>query len=1053
MAEFGAAVATWAQGSALTVAQSALLQTVAQAAFTVAYTAYNLNQAQRAKRAARDAALASLQDRSVAIRSSDEPQAIIVGEAKVGGVIAYAKPHVDKGEYMTIVQVVAGHECERLQGIFVNDLYIAADAFDADGWVLPGVPYYKVAYDNRVESHVCPAPGGTIVLSGLPAVIDSIAYRDSQVAEGAQVVLSEGVDYTRSGSTLTLNNAAAISETLVITYRVAVGGPLLRVKWFPGTSAGARDTDLEAASGGEWTSAHVGKGLARVHITVKWDNAWFGQISLPNFAPVVRGAKFYDWATGATTWTDNAARIAAGYMMASAGFNIPGTRINADAMLVAQLACDEDVYVDASNTEKRYTADGILSTDADRRDNLRQLLSAMQGTAVYSAGSWIVRAGVYQAPTYTLTEDDLADAASIAINPAVPRRELFNSVRGRYVSAGPYFLSTSFPPYASSTYIAQDGGQQIDADIDLPFTNSAHAAQRIAKLMLHRHRLGLSWSASFKLSAWRLIPGDTVYCPFPTFGWDALNGGLGKIFRVERTSHGSDGTVLISFAEEAASVYAWNYSEATNIDPAPNTDLPDPLYVPAVSGLSATSSVTTFTKLSDGSVLPYVTLSWDAITDEGILSGGMIRILWKRAEETEWRRLSSPPDATSIRLSPLGAGEYILARVWAENGIGTRSIEVTLSHRVSTDLASAVLAAGNSANYLTNATFASGTTLWTAFGEQGFTDAFDFVQLPEGDQYRVPGLPTSVVLRQYGTQQAKLYARSAAFPVEAGRSYCVYVSLLPYLCRAKVQAEFYNAAGTLVGFYDTTAVVDSIGPTPADPSTYGLSEVRFQVAPGQPIVAARLRVEKFPTNPGSLSSALHILKPFAGPVESFASPRPEWQAGAVQTVGTSQIEPGAAAEVFDAEWSVADFTVSDFSPSTPGAQPDGVLWKSYIDWPSGVAAIFAENTHSEAATVVVSATLSSIVSINSVYARYIAGQIYTDGESLTGPEATKMAQLAPSGSTAGSLVVIRSFTIPAKTVRGYAFQLWAGAFGSGSGVPTTSFSRVRVKMHAEVIKR
>ena len=79
--------------------------------------------------------------------------------------------------------------------------------------------------------------------------------------------------------------------------------------------------------------------------------------------------------------------------------------------------------------------------------------------------------------------------AAIKVNTLVSRRDLFNAVRGTYISPGNYDQPADFPPYPDQArpdldiFLAEDGGERIwSQDIQLPFTNAPSMAQRLAKV-------------------------------------------------------------------------------------------------------------------------------------------------------------------------------------------------------------------------------------------------------------------------------------------------------------------------------------------------------------------------------------------------------------------------------------------------------------------------------------------------------------------------------------------------------------------------------------------
>ena len=659
-------------------------------AFAAMY-AYSGSQKRKAERAARDA----MRDRTVMVRSSEAPHNVVYGETRVSGPIAYVCTSGANSEYLHLVVVLAAHELSSIESVWFNDEPVGT--LDADGWVITG-DYKKDTTEVSSESFTVPA-GGALTLAKTPVAIQSVvSYLGDDIGSYTDV------PYTQSGTTVTVT--AAAGSTCVVTYTYVTGViSHARIKRFLGVAAGARDTDLETASGGAWTSAHLGKNVARLHITLKYDQDIFPS-GIPNVSAVVRGKKVYDPRTGLTGWTRNAALCVRDYLTSAAGFGATASEIDETAIGVAAGICDESVNYSATQTQFRYTCDGAFTLDASRRDILQDLLGAMVGTASYSGGKWLVRAGAYVTPTLDLDDSDLSDG-SIQVQARTSRRDLFNAVRGQFIDPAQKYAIVDFPPYTSSTYAAEDGGEVVYQDVALPFTSDTYRAQRIAKLILFRARQALVISATWKLPAYALQPSDTCRLTISRYGW------TNKVFRVVEREYVHPHQVKLTLQEESSAVYAWNYAEASVPDTAPNTDLPDPRTVAAISGLSVSSGAATAVELRDGTAAPLARVTWNAPTDQAVVGGGQIEVRWKRAPDTVWTVETLPGAATRYDIRT-AAGEIINVGVRAINGFGVRG---PTSYAVHTVSANAVPNATNSvqgagANLVRNSTMRGWSTPW-----------------------------------------------------------------------------------------------------------------------------------------------------------------------------------------------------------------------------------------------------------------------------------------------------------------------------------------------------
>lgn len=647
-----AAIAAWAAANAAAI-------TAAKIILTAALIVNGVAQARRARKAARAAFEASLRDRTLVIRSADAARTIVLGRAAVSGPLVYACTSGDYQQYLHLVIALGGHEFDAIEDVVFGEASIGT--LDANGYVTTGRYFSQHTHPEFVQASV-PA-GLKVTLPHVPSFVSVTRQEGDSIGT---------ISCTVSGAELTFG-ASLLGKTVDINYRWVETRPLVRVKKFLGIAAGERDTDLEAASGGQWTANHLGKGVPRLHLTLEYDQDAFPS-GIPNIYVIARGLKTYDTRTGTTYWTNNSELCARAYLTHALGFGEPAGAIH-DTLVTSQAnICDESVPL-AVGSHQRYTCDGVLSTEDDRIENLRLILGSMAGMAAYSGGQWLIRAGAYVSPVLDLTDNDLAPG-QIEVLSAIPRRDLFNAVRGRFCDPTQYNQVIDFPPYASATYAAQDNGEVIYRDIALPMTAEVHRAQRIGKLFLHRARQATTISATWKLKAQRLQPGDTCRLTIAPLGWSQ------KIFRVVERNLVQPGTVKMLLQEEASSVYSWSFNEAIEPDPAPDTNLPEPWFVAALDNLSAASGASYYRTLTDGSVQHVMRLTWDQSTDIGVLNGGGLELYIKRSSDAAYQLFPLDGDETSFEYDVANGERYNIA-IRARNGAQSRSQYAFAEHQVS----------------------------------------------------------------------------------------------------------------------------------------------------------------------------------------------------------------------------------------------------------------------------------------------------------------------------------------------------------------------------------
>jgi hypothetical protein len=408
-----------------------------------------------------------------------------------------------------------------------------------------------------------------------------------------------------------------------------------------GTAGDAADAGL-IAEGVGWTSAHTLSGVAYIVAKLTFNQDVY-PTGIPNVKCVVRGKKLYDPRTGLTTWSANPALAVRDYITGSYGLEATSAEVDDALVIAAANVCDESVTT-ATGTEARYTSNGVVDLGDTPRSICEGLLSGMAGFVVWSGGKYLVYAGAYSAPAVTITADDLR--GPVRVRPRITRRDLFNAVRGTYVSPDAYWQPTDFPTVSNANYATQDGGQVIWRDVALPYTTSSATAQRIAKLMLERSRQGITVEMSAKLTTFKIATLDTVMVTLPQLGWSA------KEFKVLEWKFSPEGGVDLVLQEETASSYAWNSGMETVVDAAPDTNLTDPFTIAAPGAPAITESL--YQTTGSAGVKSRAIVSWAEVSD-AFVTGYLLE--YKTLAETDWTVLPILRD-TTVTLNDLAVDTY-----------------------------------------------------------------------------------------------------------------------------------------------------------------------------------------------------------------------------------------------------------------------------------------------------------------------------------------------------------------------------------------------------------
>ncbi len=627
----------------------------------------------RAKAAAADARrkyLDSLQGRAVMVRSAVEPRKLVYGVDRVSGPIADMFTTGANGEYLHIIVALTGRRVHSIPIVYLNEFPITTASLDADGNVTSG---QWLQTDSRTRSATVTTNGSGVAT--LPMAAASVQSASPVVgAEDGAANLLTGWSHVPGSSTVT---GLPVSSQVNIAYSTSAGTPCVRIHVFTGAPGETIPTALLTETGGRRTTAHAGAGMAWLWVRLKWSQDVFGTLGVPNISAQVWGHLVRDPRTGSSAWSRNAALCAADFITdQELGLRCPAGTVP-DAELIAEAnICDEAVAIDAGGTNQlRYTVDGALSAGDGRLDNLEAIVDSMAGSAVWAQGRWRLYAGAYRTPEPLVITKDHLGAKPPQLQRRPSRRELINGVRARYRDATLNYAETTAPAVTNATYVTQDGGRSVIRDIPLPLVNDSIRAQRLAKIVLERARQATTISLQTSMRGYDLLPGQVVPVKLARYGWASGPFPDGKPMEVRRRSWNvREGVIDYVLRETAASVYAWNYGEATVIDDAPDTALPSPWGLPpALTGLAVTSSsdAANAWQQSDGTRVTSVRATWTASADPYVLQGGSIQVEWLDVATGRSYRL--PPlagDSTSAAIAPVPERRHIIVSVRAVNGTG-----------------------------------------------------------------------------------------------------------------------------------------------------------------------------------------------------------------------------------------------------------------------------------------------------------------------------------------------------------------------------------------------
>lgn len=231
-------------------------------------------------------------------------------------------------------------------------------------------------------------------------------------------------------------------------------------------------------------------------------------------------------------------------------------------------------------------------------------------------------------------------------------RDLFNGVKGTYICPTNDWQPGDFPPFCqdglhgytwstaefeNDQNLQQDGGARLWKDIQLPFTTSFAAAQRIAKIELLRCRYQGTGTIKFNMWGYQLTALDILLFSFPYFGWTNKILEVSKHrFILEKTPNDPNGAIALStevdVQETSPSIYDWlpfsdqlgpqGYKQGIMPETSPN---PDPVFMTLTEKTGPAYAVVGTDGISRAAIL----LEWPPPTDGYMTDGGHVEMQYQ----------------------------------------------------------------------------------------------------------------------------------------------------------------------------------------------------------------------------------------------------------------------------------------------------------------------------------------------------------------------------------------------------------------------------------------
>ena len=454
--------------------------------------------------------------------------------------------------------------------------------------------------------------GGTV--SFYEATGDQNKFLHQIIVLAAHEVEEIGSIYINDQIVTLDSNGFVTTSDWVISGGASASG--IRIQKFLGNQTAAPAdllSESELTGANALTANFIGNGIAYLYVRYEYDANVFAS-GIPLVTAVVKGKKVYDPRTTSTAYSNNAALCVRDFITSAYGLN--DSAIDEVVFSAAANESDENVALSGGGNEKRYTINGI-------------------------------------------TLDDLR--GPIGLSTRTTMRDSFNGVTGTFNDAEADFITADYPAITSSAFKTQDGGDEINLDLPLPFTTSAATAQRIAKMTLYRGREQMSLSADFGLEAFNVEVGDIIAFTNERYGFDE------KEFEVigwkfSSNQQAGDLRVNLTLQETSQAAFSWNAEESAIIDN--DTNLPNALGGLGVTNFAVTGGGRT---QGDGTFINSGILSWTAAISSFV---SYYDVEWKAVSDSDYASTTTTNNA--IELSPLVDGIQYTFRVRGVSVMGNK---------------------------------------------------------------------------------------------------------------------------------------------------------------------------------------------------------------------------------------------------------------------------------------------------------------------------------------------------------------------------------------------
>lgn len=630
----------------------------------------NYQSAQYQKKKAKDDYNASLTDRYAMTSTYAGVRSRIYGRARNVDGVLFKATFGATSEWYTLVIAVAGHEVDAIEQVYFDDVAITIDPSTK---AVTSSPYSRPPANASIVEPLLVSGSNQITLSSTPS--GAVLVQTSVEDERGRTVTITPTSVSGKVATLPVGYAG---QTVTAVYTHSDAQSYAYVRTYTGAPGQDLSTELAGRFPGLITSAHKFQGVALLLVDLLYSQDVFPS-GVPNITALVRGAKVYDPRSSTTAWSDNPALCIRDWALYANGGGCSASEVDDASIIAAANACDvSHTYTDSagtSTTRAMFKCGYVAKLDVSPETHLAELVESMGGKWGWAGGRLRVRAGAYQAPVMTLTDACISDrGGSRQIVPDLAITDVTNSYRITISDEAQSYNSTQLPVLAPSAYLTADTFE-LTAEIEMGAVQFSPQALHIGGILLRDQRQGMSVVWPCNMRAWPLELFDCIQINSTRYGWS------GKTFEVLGWRHSLTAGVILSLKETDATIFDPD-AVFSAVDQVPNTALPSPFNVPAVTGLAAQSGTAALQRLGDGTIMSRIQVSWDAISDAGVTTGGGVDVSVIDGSTGIERMYSIAGTESSLYVPDVSDGVAYLIRARARNPLVRGAWCAAISHTV-----------------------------------------------------------------------------------------------------------------------------------------------------------------------------------------------------------------------------------------------------------------------------------------------------------------------------------------------------------------------------------